>query len=230
MTLTSSDLWIIVVAAIAYLMGSFPTAYYVTKWAIGSNIQSSGSGNVGAMNCYRLIKDEKSTTLGIIGFVTVLLGDMGKGVLAIFVAKWLSFLGYGLLPAFVAGSFFVVLGHNYSVFFKFKSGGRGISSIGGALLALNPLAFAAGISTLLLCIVMFQHLFIARVNWSRFSDVFSVVGSQVLGRVLGLALALVPLYFFGPEVFFPILAADILVLMKHVERVKAFIQELSRPK
>ncbi len=222
-----SNLWLILIAIICYFLGSIPTAYFVTRGMIGRDIRLAGSGNIGAMNAYRLIRTEKSTKLGITGFVLALVGDIGKGVLAVFVARWLSFLNYDLLPALIVASFFVVLGHNYSLFFKFKEGGRGISSLGGVVLALNPLAFLIGLGTLLLSIFLFQYLLVARINWGKFSKVFSVVGSQVAGRVGGLAIALVPLYFFGPEVFLPALAAIVLVLIKHIERVRAYIRGLA---
>ena len=227
MSPVESNLWLILIAIICYLLGSIPTAYFVTRGTIGRDIRLAGSRNIGAMNAYRLIRAEKSTKLAITGFVLALAGDMGKGVLAVFVARWLSFLNYDLLPALIVASFFVVLGHNYSLFFKFKEGGRGISSLGGVVLALNPLAFLIGLGTLLLSIFLFQYLLVARINWGKFSKVFSVVGSQVAGRVGGLAIALVPLYFFGPEVFLPALAAIVLVLIKHIERVRAYIRGLA---
>ena len=222
-----SNVWLILIAAISYLLGSFPTAYYIAKQTIGKDIRQSGSGNIGAMNTYRLLKTEKSTGMGIAGFVLSLAGDMGKGVLAIFVAKWLSFLGYNLLPALVIAGFFVVLGHNYSFFFKFKGGGRGISSLGGVVLALYPLGLLIGVATLILSIFVTEYAMGGRINWGKFSSVFSALGSQIVGRVAGLTVALIPLYFFGPIVFFPTLAADTLVLIKHINRTKVYIRQLS---
>jgi len=218
--------WVILIAIIAYLLGSFPSAYYITKRMIGKDIRSAGSGNIGAMNAYRLIKINKSTKMGAIAFLLALVGDVGKGVLAIFVAKWLSFLGYDLLLALIASSVFVIVGHNYSFFFKGKGGGRGISSLAGVVLALNPLALLLGLVTFLLTILVTEYAMGGRINWGKFSSVFSALGSQILGRVVGLALALIPIYFFGPAVFFPALAADILVLIKHIERIRAYIRQL----
>ena len=221
-----SNIWLILISLVSYLLGSLPSSYFITQKMAGEDIRLGGSGNIGAMNAYRLIRDEKSTSLAVIGFILALTGDMGKGVLAIFVARWLNFLGYNLGLALIISGFFVVLGHNYSVFFKFRQGGRGISSLGGVVLALNPLAFLIGLGTLLFSILLTQYLLVARINWRKFSELFSVAGSQVVGRVIGLAIALIPLYFFGLELFLPALAADALVLIKHVERVKAYIGEL----
>ena len=223
-----SNIWLILIAVISYLLGSFPTAYCLVRQTIGKDIRQAGSGNIGAMNAYRLIKTEKSTGMGIAGFVLSLAGDMGKGVLAIFVAKWLGLLGYNPLLALVIAGFFVVLGHNYSFFFKFKGGGRGISSLGGVILALNPLALLIGLVILILSIFIAEYAVGGRINWGKFSSVFSALGSQIAGRTAGLTIALIPLYFFGPVVFFPTLAADILVLAKHIKRTKVYISELSK--
>ena len=81
-----NNAWLILFAVIPYILGSVPTAYFVTRGIIGKDVRLSGSRNIGAMNAYRLIRTEKSTKLGIAGFALVLVGDMGKGVLAIFIS------------------------------------------------------------------------------------------------------------------------------------------------
>ncbi len=226
MNLVEGNLFLILIAVICYILGSIPVAYVVTKVVTGKDVRRSGSGNIGAMNTYRVIRAERSTGLAIAGFVIALLGDLGKGVLAVFVARWLDFLNYDLTSALIVSSFFVVLGHNYCLFFRFKQGGRGLSSMGGVVLALNPLAFLVGLGVLILSIILAQYLLVGRINWGRFSEVFSVIGSQIVGRVIGLAVALVPIYFFGLEVFLPALAAMHLVWIRHVGRVRAYIRDL----
>jgi len=224
-----NNAWLILIAVIPYILGSVPTAYFVARGIIGRDVRLAGSRNIGAMNAYRLIHAEKSTKLAIAGFALVLVGDMGKGVLAIFIAKWLGFLNYNPALALIIGSFFVVLGHNYSLFLKFRQGGRGLASLGGVMLALNPLSFLIALGTFLFSIFLIQYLMGGRVNWSKFSGVFSVAGSQIVGRVAGLAIALVVIYFFSPEVFLPTLAGIVLVLIRHIERVKVFIRESRIP-
>ena len=218
--------WLILVAVIACILGSVPTAYFITRAIIGKDVRMAGSGNIGAMNAYRLIRAEKSTRLRIVGFALVLVGDMGKGALAIFVAGWLSFLGYAPALAFIIGSFFVVLGHNYSLFLKFRQGGRGIAPLGGVVLYMNPLSLFIGLGVLLVSIFLVHYLLVGRINWCRLSEVFSAMGSQVAGRVIGLALAVAAIYFFSPEVFLPTLAGIVLVFAKHVGRFKVYVREL----
>ena len=219
-----SNTWLILIALISYFLGSFPTAYLVTKGLSGKDIRLEGSGNIGAMNAYRLIQ-EKSKGLARLGLILVMLGDVGKGALAIFVAGWLGLLGYNPVAALIISSFFVVLGHNYSVFFKFRQGGRGIASLMGVLLALEPRLFGAWVGTVLFTIFLVQHLLVGRITLKNVSRWFSIVGSQILGRVVGIGISLVPLYFLNPQLFPPILAATILVLIKNAERAKAYVRE-----
>ena len=223
-----NNAWLILIAAIVYILGSVPIAYFVTRGIIRKDISVSGSRNIGAMNTYRLIRNEKSVKLSIAGFVLVLIGDMGKGALAVYIAKWLSFLGYSPLPAMIIGSFFVILGHNYSLFFKFRRGGRGLAPLGGVIIFLNPVSFIIGLAAFLISIFLVHYLLVGRINWRRSSEVFSIAGSQIMGRVVGLIVVLIILYLFGTQIFYPTMAGIILVLIKHIDRVKAYVGELRR--
>ncbi len=120
MSPVESNTWLILIAAISYIAGSFPTAYVVTKGMIGKDIRFEGSRNVGGMNAYRLIRAEKSEKLAICGLGLTLVGDVGKGMLAIAVARWLGVLGYNPAIALIIASLFVILGHSYPFCFKFK--------------------------------------------------------------------------------------------------------------
>ena len=220
-----NNIWLILIALISYFLGTLPTAYVVAKRIGGKDIRLRSSGNIGAMNAYRLIQEEKSTNLAVIGIILVLIGDMGKAALAIFIARWLGLLGYNPAAALIISSFFVVLGHNYSIAFKFKQGGRGIACLIGILPALNPILLPVWSGTILVSIFLAQHLLVERTGRKTFSKGFSIVGSQVLGRVVGIGIALVPLYFLNPQLFLPILAATILILIKHIERVRTYVRE-----
>ena len=215
----------ILIGVIAYLLGIFPTAYLVARSIGGRDIRQVGSGNIGAMNTYRLIRDEKSRNQAILGFSLVAIGDIGKGALAILVARWLDYLGYDLTMALVVSSLFVILGHNYSVLFRFRMGGRGIASLIGILLALESKLFGVWALTIFLTIffaelVMSQKLIRDKTRW------FAIIGSQLLGRVVGIGLSLIPIYFIEPALFLPVLVATILILVKHIDRLKAYIRGL----
>ena len=109
-----------------YLIGSIPTSYLFVKWKTGKNIINEGSGNSGAMNSYDV---SKSKLVGISVFIT----DFLKGALpALFVSQILKIpLSLSLLP-FVL----LILGHNYSIWLKFK-GGRGLAPGAGFCLVVN---------------------------------------------------------------------------------------------
>jgi len=219
-----SDSWLILLAFISYSLGIFPTAYIVARRIGGRDIRLVGSGNIGAMNTYRLIRGEKSKKLAIIGFSLVSIGDIGKAALAILAARWLGFLGYNPATALIISSLFVLLGHNYSVLFKFKQGGRGIACLVGILLALEPSLFGVWAGTVFVSIFLAEYFMAKRVVWDR-NRWFSIIGSQILGRVAGIGISLVPIYFLNSQLFLPIMAATVLVLIKHIDRVQAYVRE-----
>jgi acyl phosphate:glycerol-3-phosphate acyltransferase len=97
-----------------YLVGSFPTGKLVGK-IYGKNIESEGSGNVGATNISRVIGKRA-------GILTLLV-DITKGYFGVALAIHL-----GVYPAL--GLLLVVLGHCYTL--PFLKGGKGVAtSLGG---------------------------------------------------------------------------------------------------
>jgi len=110
---------------LTYFIGAFPTAYLAGKLFKKIDIRKEGSGNVGTINIYR--------AAGLLpGIITVLL-DVAKGYLAIWVAYSVS----GELTFVLLSGLFAVIGHNYSLFLKFK-GGKGLATSLGIFLALSP--------------------------------------------------------------------------------------------
>ena len=70
-----------IVIIIAYLVGSFPSAYIITRLATGKDIRQLGSGNVGANNTFREV--------GLKAAIPVAILDLGKGTAAVAIAHWL---------------------------------------------------------------------------------------------------------------------------------------------
>ena len=66
---------------IAYLLGSIPAAYIVTRLATGKDIRQLGGGNVGARNVFREVGRGAGIAVGIF--------DVGKGAAAVAIAHWL---------------------------------------------------------------------------------------------------------------------------------------------
>jgi glycerol-3-phosphate acyltransferase PlsY len=114
-----------------YLLGSIPSAYIAGRLKKGVDIRQVGGGNMGALNAIR----ELGWTVGSM----VLFVDLGKGILAILIARWMDLS----LPWILAAGFAAVVGHNWPVFLKFR-GGKGGATVMGVLLALVPLEFLSG--------------------------------------------------------------------------------------
>jgi glycerol-3-phosphate acyltransferase PlsY len=110
----------------SYLLGSVPTGLLLGK-ALGVDIRTSGSGNIGATNVYR--------TLGRkVGIIT-LLGDCLKGLIPILAARWLGLPDIWVATAGLAA----FLGHVYTLFLCFK-GGKGVATALGIFLGTSPMA------------------------------------------------------------------------------------------
>ena len=112
-----------------FALGSIPFAV-IAMAGSGIDIRKVGSGNPGFNNVLRVSKGRA---------VLALIGDMGKGYLALWlvlkawpiggsVAPWPSSVGWAWICGFAA-----VLGHCFSPFLGFN-GGKGIATSGGVML------------------------------------------------------------------------------------------------
>lgn len=120
------------VAAVSYLIGSCNMAIIISKFHKFKDIRDYGSGNAGTTNMLRTFgKRAASYTFG---------GDFIKGALTVLLAR-IAFNGYELhFDIGYLAAIFVVLGHIFPVYFKFK-GGKGVATAFGAMLVLNWIAF-----------------------------------------------------------------------------------------
>ena len=120
--------WILL-AIIAYLVGSIPTGYIIAKKLKGVDIRTVGSGSTGATNVKRV--------LGTKWFIGVMLIDAIKGFIVTYLS--IKFLEdpnhYGLAPM-IAG-IAVILGHCKSLFLGF-TGGKSVATGVGTLIAICP--------------------------------------------------------------------------------------------
>ncbi len=118
---------IILIPLLAYLIGSLPSAYLIVRLLTGKNITSEGSGNVGAMNSY------ESTGKKYIAML-VFLADFLKGLIPILI---LNYLDAGQIETVITG-ICLIMGHNFSIFLKFK-GGKGLATAVGVFVSINLL-------------------------------------------------------------------------------------------
>lgn len=119
---------LIIVAIIAYVIGSIPTGYLIVKAKTGQDIRTVGSGSTGATNVKRV--------LGKNYFFLVMLLDALKGALPVVLAKLFATVGVSLGLAPVIAAVAVIIGHSKSIFLQFK-GGKSVASGVGTILALN---------------------------------------------------------------------------------------------
>ena len=145
---------------LAYLAGSFPTAYLVGR-ARGVDVGRAGSGNYGATNVFR--------TLGRGPAIVALVVDVAKGWLPVaLLPRWLAPGAVGPATFAVLLAIAAVLGHVFPVFLRFR-GGKGVGTAAGAFLALAPWA-------LLLAVVAW----LAVLAWRRIVSLASLAGAVVL--------------------------------------------------
>jgi glycerol-3-phosphate acyltransferase PlsY len=118
-------------------LGCVQTGYYLVRSMTGQDLRRLGSGGTGARNAGRV--------LGRKGFVLTLLGDAGKGALAVALALWLNASPWAAAAALAA----VAAGHVWPAQLRF-SGGRGVAAGLGALAVYDPrlLAVLAAVALL----------------------------------------------------------------------------------
>ena len=139
---------LIVTPILAYLLGSLPWSVWLGKALKGVDLREQGSGNAGATNAFRVLGKP-------IGSVVLIL-DMLKGFAAVnlvflqdeFIAHtevWMIFrIGLGLMA---------ILGHVFPVFAGFR-GGKGVATMTGIGLALQPFSTLASMGVYLLAFLL----------------------------------------------------------------------------
>ena len=175
----------------AYLLGSSSMAFYLSKLT-KKDFRSGGSGNLGASNAMVLLGWGAGVLVGV--------HDIGKGLAAVLLAKWLfpelPFIGA------VAGVA-CVLGHIFPFYLKFK-GGKGLASYLGMMLALDWRVALTVIVLLVIVTLVTDYIVLGTVT----TVIVSPIG---LGLLSGLIPALI------------ICAATAVVLIKHRENYKRII-------
>lgn len=137
---------------IPYLIGSVNPAIIFSRLFFNDDIREHGSGNAGTTNTLR--------TYGKKMAVLILFLDFIKAVISVVIGSLIlpSQLGGGAIAGI-----FVILGHSFPVYYKFR-GGKGVACLGGVVLMLSPISFVILIS-----------LFIAIVLMSKFVSLGSIM-------------------------------------------------------
>ncbi len=135
----------ILAIVLAYLIGSVPSAVWVSKWFFGVDVRDHGSKNAGATNTFRVIG--KRAGFPVL-FFDILKGWASVKALAYFFTSYDAgtnqFVNLQLAIGMAA-----VFGHVFPIYERFK-GGKGVATLLGIILAINfP---AAGVSFIIFLI------------------------------------------------------------------------------
>ncbi len=166
-----------------YLLGSIPFGVLLTRWGGAGDVRAIGSGNIGATNVLRTGRRDLAAF--------TLIGDAGKGAMAVIVARALWGETVGALAGGAA-----ILGHLFPVWLGFK-GGKGVATAIGIMLAAVWPAGLLAIVTWLLVLAVFRI--------SSLSALVAAVLSPVYAALV----------YAAPPVRTLILFAAILVVLRH---------------
>jgi len=161
---------------LAYLVGGIPFGLIVAKVLRGVDIRRLGSGNIGATNVLRAV--------GWKGGLAVLFLDAAKGFFPVLLAKSLS--GNPILA--VAAGLASMLGHTFSPFLRF-TGGRGVATGLGVVLALSWQAALSGLAVGLALICAFRYVSLGSIVGAVSLPFFMIIFRQPLAYVAFTALA-----------------------------------------
>ncbi len=182
---------------VAYLIGSIPTALWVSRTFFNIDIRDYGSGNSGATNTYRVLGAKWGTFVMIV--------DMIKAIVAVKLVFFLPFafdhdlylvnmqLGLGLSA---------VVGHIFPIWANFR-GGKGVASLFGMVLGIQP-------NVALCCVAIFiLVLYITR--WVSLSSILASIAFPIFILVI----------FNEPEHLYRVFAITVamLVLLTHQKNI-----------
>jgi glycerol-3-phosphate acyltransferase PlsY len=195
----SIPITILLIPAVAYLLGSIPFGLLVAKAFGRGDVRKEGSGNIGATNVSRVAGP-------LAGILTLLL-DGAKGAAAVLVAgrysndsaMWMVIAGLAAL-----------VGHCFPVWLKFK-GGKGVATGAGVYLALCPPAFLAGLI-----------LFLLVAGFSRYVSLGSVAAAVAMPLLMYFLWA--PHHAPPPVITFGALAVAVLIVYKHDGNLQRLVE------
>ncbi len=177
----------LLVIVYSYLLGSIPTAYIFARIIFKFDIRKQGSGNVGTLNFFRI---SHSKIISIL----VLILDALKGYLALGLTS--NFSNSTLM--FIA-SVAVILGHIFPIWLGGK-GGRGLATLAGVILYLNPLLVGYW--------------------WLLFGPLYLVTKKYIFAGILALFLVnLIVVFTQNQDILLILSVNSLVVLLKYVGRL-----------
>lgn len=186
----------VILALIAYLLGSVSFAVLMSRVFGLADPRTYGSGNPGATNVLRT--GNKSAA------VLTLLGDAFKGWFAVWLAQRFAPAGATDIAMALAGAL-AVLGHMYPVFHRFK-GGKGVATALGALLGFSVYLGLGALCTWIVIVVFF-----------RISSLASIVSALFAPFATWL------LFSYSHPFFVSVMLVALLLIARHHENIKKIL-------
>ncbi|MEN8697262.1 MAG: glycerol-3-phosphate 1-O-acyltransferase PlsY [Bacteroidia bacterium] len=142
---------IVILAIVAYLIGSMPSSVWIGKAYHGLDVRDFGSGNAGATNTFRVL----GTPTGIV----VLFLDIVKGVTATSLIHYIPTVEHGteqFINLQLLFGLLSVVGHIFPVYENFK-GGKGIATLFGMLIGIHYLLALACVGLFILVLLLTKY-------------------------------------------------------------------------
>ena len=150
---------IAILIVLAYLIGSIPSAVWISKRFFGIDIREHGSGNAGATNTFRVLGKKAGSV--------VMLVDMFKGFVAVQLSAFCLYRTALHFPHFDYNSvqitnlqitlgLIAVVGHIFPIWADFR-GGKGIATLFGMILAIQPLVAVSLVAVFLLMLFLTRY-------------------------------------------------------------------------
>jgi glycerol-3-phosphate acyltransferase PlsY len=175
---------------LAYLIGSIPTAVWISNYFFNIDIREYGSGNAGATNTYRILGPKWGTIVMVI--------DMLKGVVAVKLALLLPEYADSEVPLQNLQTILgmaAVSGHIFPIWADFR-GGKGVATLFGLVLGISPWTALSCVGIFLLVLYITRFVSLSSILASAAFPVFILVIFNVdnpIYRVFAIAVALMVL-------------------------------------
>ncbi len=188
----------VILIIISYIVGSIPFGLIVGKMLRGIDIRDHGSGNIGFTNAWRV--------LGIGPGLLVFIFDVAKGFSPVFAGKIID-----LHPlAVIASGLFAIIGHNFSIFLKFR-GGKGVATSLGVVIGINPAIAGTAFGIWLVIVAITKYVSVGSILAAASVPTLMWCSPKFYGQAVEMEYRIFAL------------AAAILIFVRHISNIKRLL-------